>query len=201
MGPKKLKRMLGTIAGKLDSRRTPYALIDGFALNMYGIPRYTADLVFMAEQSDREKITANLAKAGFDCRNETEVFARFESEVDFFGRVECMFVRTRDGRDMLDHRMTATDSEIGTLPVVQPTDYIILKLMAIANQPEGSVEDEADIRSVLECYKLNQIPAWCGALDRGRIELFAERFGQKSTVVKLFQAVFEPPAPRRVFAL
>lgn len=201
MGPKRIQKMLEIIAETLDFRETPYALIGSFALNLYGVPKLASDLDLIADQRDREVITARLEKAGFHCCNETDVFSRFESEVELYSRVECMFVRTQDGRDILDRCVHATDLATGKPPVVQPTDYILLKLMAMANQPGRSAEDEADIRSVLECYNWDQVPAWCGPLDKERIESFAGRFGQKSTVEKLFQTVFEPPAPKRVFAL
>jgi hypothetical protein len=193
--------MLGIVTGQLDSRQIPFALIGAFALGLYGIPRYTADLDLLADHCDREKITGILEKLDFQCRHETDVFAQFDSELGIYGSVDCMFVRTEDGRDILGRRVYVNDSAMGTVPVVQPTDYIVLKLMAMANQPGRSAGDEADIRSVLECYRLDQIPSWCGPPDKERIEDFSGRFGQEKVVKRLFREIFNAQSPGRLFVL
>jgi hypothetical protein len=102
---------------------------------------------------------------------------------------------------MLSRRRYATDPALGVIPVVQPTDYILLKLMSMVNQPGGFIEEEADIRSILESYKMNRIPAWCGALDKERIETFAGKLGRELVVERLFKEVFEPLPSREMFVL
>ena len=187
MGSQKLQKILSVITRQMDSRQIPFALIGAFALGMYGIPRYTADLDLLADYRDLEEITAILDKLDFRCRQKTEAFAQFDSELGIYGSVDCMFVQTQDGRAMLGRRVRVTDPVMGAVPVVQPTDYIVLKLMAMANQPERGAGDESDIRSVLDCYRLNQIPLWCGSLDRKRIESFSIKFGQEKVIRRLFK--------------
>lgn len=201
MNSQMLQRVLCEIAGTLDSYRTPYALTGSFALKLYGIPRFSVNLELIADKRDREEVTAKLEKVNFHCCNKTEIYSRFESENDICGRVDCMFIHTRDGREMLARRRYATDSAAGAVPVAQPTDYIALKLISMANQPGGSFEDEADIRSVLELYKMDQVPTWCGSFDKERIETFAGKLGQESVVEKLFQEVFAPPPSSEMFVL
>jgi hypothetical protein len=159
------------------------------------------DLELIADRRDREELTARLEKADFHCCNETETHSRFECENDIYGRVECMFVSTRDGREMLGRCRYAADSAAGAVPVVQPTDFVVLKLMSMANQPGGSVEDEADIRSVLELHKRDRLPAWCGTLDKERIESFAAKLGQEPAVEKLFKEAFSPLPSTDMFVL
>lgn len=201
MGSQKLQKILGVITGELDSRQIPFALIGALALGIYGVPRYTADLDLLAEYRDLEEITAVLEKMDFRCRQKTEAFAQFDSELGIYGRVDCMFVQTQDGRDMLGRRVYVTDPVMGTVPVVQPADYIVLKLMAMANQPERAAGDESDIRSVLGCYRLNQIPPWCGPLDRERIEKFAIKFGQEKVLKRLFQEASKTSTPGEGFVI
>jgi hypothetical protein len=112
-----------------------------------------------------------------------------------------MFIRTRHGREILGRRKYSTDSAMEAVPVIQPTDYIVIKLISMTNQPGGSLEDEADIRSILELYKMEEIPAWCGSLDKERIEAFAGKLGQELVVEKLFQEVFEPLPSNKSFVL
>ena len=196
-----LQRVLFEITGTLDSSRIPYALMDSFALKLYGSPQFALNLDLIADKRDREGLTAKLEKVNFHCCDKSEIYSRFESEGDICGRVECMFIRTRDGREILDRRKYTTDSAMGSVPVIQPTDYIVMKLISMTNQPWGSVEDEADIRSVLELYKMGQIPTWCGPLDKERIKTFARKLGQELVVERLFQEVFEPLPSSKMFVL
>ncbi len=201
MSSQMMQKMLNKITGTLESREIPYSLMGSLALEFYGIPRFAESLELIADTRDREGLTAKLEKVNFHCRNKTEICSRFESEQDICGRVECMFIHTRDGHEILDRSRHATDSVAGAVPVIQPTDYIVLKLIAMANQPEGSVDDEADIRSVLELYKRDRIPTWCGPLDKERIKTFAKKLGQELVVEKIFQEVFEPFPSNEVFVL
>ena len=87
-----------------------------------------------------------------------------------------MFVNTPEGRDILKKGIAIKDELLGDHPVIQPTDYIILKLMAIANNPEQGSKDEGDIIDVLRLNKEGLIPETFDGLDKRRIYLFAERF-------------------------
>jgi hypothetical protein len=201
MGSQKLMKILSVIGGQMDSRQIPFALIGALALGMYGIPRFTADLDLLADYRDLEEIAEILEKLDFRCRQKMEVFAQFDSELGIYGRVDCMFVQTQDGRDMLGRRIFVTDPVMGKVPVVQPADYIVLKLLAMANQPERGAGDESDIRSLLDCYRLDQIPSWCGPLDRERIEKFAIKFGQEEVFKKLFQEPTKTSLPGEGFII
>ena len=86
--------------------------------------------------------------------------------------------------------MLASDELIGTYPVIQPTDYIILKLMAIANNPDRSQKDEGDIVAVMNLYKNRLIPENFEPLDRDKVYFFAEKFGQKEKAQRYFDKVF-----------
>ncbi|GAF87302.1 unnamed protein product, partial [marine sediment metagenome] len=73
---------------------------------------------------------------------------------------------------------------------IRPTDYIILKLMAIANKPERCSKDEGDILDVLKLYREGLIPGIFEKLDKEMILLFAERFGQRERAESLLDKTF-----------
>ena len=87
----------------------------------------------------------------------TKSFAQFDSELGVLGKIDFMFVSTADGRDILERSTTVKDELLGDHPVIQPTDFIILKLMAMANNPERISKDEADILDVLKVSEENLI--------------------------------------------
>jgi len=95
-----------------------------------------------------------------------------------------MFVSTQDGRDIIKRSFSVNDEIFGKIRVIQPSDYIILKLMAIANNPDRSIKDEADLSGFFDLHKNNLIPKYFDALDMDKIMLFADRFGLKKFIEK-----------------
>ncbi len=158
---------------------------------MYGLPRFTSDIDILAEEAFRPLILSIFKKLGYECFQQNNSFAQFDSELGVLGKIDVMFVTTPDGKGMLRKKIMVEEPVMGIFPVVQPTDYIILKLMAIANNPERSAHDEADIISVLEMHKNNRIPAQFDSLDKEKIVVFAERFGLKKKIMNIFEVVFK----------
>ena len=115
------------------------------------------------------------------------MFAQFDSEMGVLGRIDFMFVSTQDGIDMLNRCIYIQDDLWGRIPVVQPTDYIILKLMAIANNPDRSGGDEADIVVLLRCCREDMLSDDFEPLQKDRLIQFAEKFKQKKRIQELLE--------------
>lgn len=130
-------------------------------------------------------------KMGYTCYQKTGSFAQFDSELGVLGKIDFMFVTTPDGKDILKRSIIIRDELLGIHPVIQPTDYLILKLMAIANNPGRSPKDEADILDVLKLYKNDLIPKNFKPLDKNRVYLFADRFGLRIKIEEYFGKVFD----------
>jgi hypothetical protein len=150
MASPKLKNILAILHEKLTERGIAHALIGAMAMAVYGMPRYTADIDLMADARHRAKIREFMAKLGFDCFQDTDAFAQFDSEPGVYGKVDFMFARTEDGFAMLERAVLLKDEFFGEIPVVQPTDYAVLKLMAIANNPDRKIHDTADLESLFK---------------------------------------------------
>ena len=101
----------------------------------------------------------------------------------------------------MNRRILVKDELLGDHPVIQPTDFIILKLMAIANNPERISKDEGDILGVLKVNEEDLIHEAFGKLDRGRIYLFAERFGQRERIESLLEKISRDPSKPEKFEL
>ena len=130
-----------------------------------------------------------MKKLGYHCYQKTDTFAQFESELGAMGYIDFMFVNTPDGLNILNRSIVVEDELLGKISVVQPTDFIILKLMAIANNPDRSIKDEADLSAFIQLYQNRLLPDFFEPLDRARINLFADRFGQKKLIDKYFDQV------------
>ena len=168
----------------------PCSLNGALALGLYGLPRFTADIDLLVEGRFWSRISLIMEKLGYTCYQKTDSFAQFDSEMGVLGKIDFMFVNTPEGKDILKRSIITGDELIGTYPVIQPTDYIILKLMAIANNPGRSQKDEGDILAVMNLYKNRLIPENFEPLDMDRVYLFAEKFSQKDKAQKYFDEIF-----------
>lgn len=189
MSSLKLTNILNLISENLAEKDIPYCLIGAFALSIYGLPKYTSDIDLLTEGRFWPMISSIMKRLGYTCFQKTRSFAQFDSELGVYGKVDFMFVNTPEGKDILKRSTLIEDALLGNHPVLQPTDYIILKLMAIANNPERGPKDEADIHDVLRLYKEDLIFSKFEPLNKDRIFLFAEWFGQKDRVLSLFNKV------------
>ncbi len=184
MTSKKLYTVLDIIKRNLSESRIPFALIGGFALGAYGMPRYTADIDLLSHMMYGPDISRMMARLGYHCLQQTDSFAQFNSDFGVLGKIDFMFVATPEGEKILQESIMVDDELLGKTPVVQPTDYVILKLMAIANNPERRVKDEADIAAFFQLSDKDLLPGCFEPLDRKKILLFAERFRQRGLIEK-----------------
>jgi hypothetical protein len=187
---KKLTNILKIITDNLTQEHIPYSLIGALTLSLYGLPRFTADIDLLTEARFWSRLSPIMKKLGYNCYQKTKSFAQFDSEMGVLGKIDFMFVSTPEGEDMLKKSILANDELIGTYNVIQPTDYIILKLMAIANNPGRSQKDEGDILAVMNLYKNRLIPENFEPLDMDRVYLFAEKFSQKEKAQRYFDEIF-----------
>ncbi len=184
MKPEKLTNMLAIISDKFSQRQIPFCLIGALALGLYGHPRYTSDIDILVKESSWPDISEIMEKLGYTCFQKTSAFAQFDSELGVFGKVDFMFVKTEEGKGFIRNSTKVNEEYFDGTPVIQPTDYIILKLMAIANNPERSLKDEADISDFFRMYEKNLIASDFDKLDKPKILIFGEKFGMQSVINK-----------------
>lgn len=180
----KLTRMLSIISDSLSRKKIPFCLIGAMALGEYGLPRYTSDIDLPTLGNDWLEIASTMERLDYECVQKTDVFAQFDSKRGICGKVDFMFVNTPDGKDMIKRSIPVEDALFGNISIIQPTDYIILKLMAMANNPHRRIRDESDISGFFDLYKNDLLPKYFEDLDVDKIIRFADRFGQRKCVEK-----------------
>lgn len=172
----KLRKVLSDLRRNLEAADIPHALIGAMALSFYGIPRYTADIDLLSDQRHKPPILQILAELGFDCFQDTEVFAQFDSEKSAYGKVDFMFVSTAEGRTILERAVLVEDELLGENSVVQPTDYAVLKLMSIANNPDRKNHDTADLEAMFKSVAAGLLDSAFDPVEIHHLRRFAERF-------------------------
>lgn len=188
------KKKLENVTGHLRNRSIPYAIIGAFALGYYGFPRYTADIDLLSEKKFKKSISDVMTQQGYRCFHDTDSFAQFDSERNNLWSVDFLFVETDDGKSMIQNSIEVENESIGKHPVIQPSDYIILKIMAIANNPGRTHRDAADIISLLQMYNKHILLKPFNRIEKDRVFKFAEKFGQVQLVKDLFEKAQEQDA-------
>lgn len=199
--PPKLANVLAIVTDNLKRENIPFGLIGAMARAVYGFPRYTSDIDLAAEGRHADRIREILENLGYRCFQMTQSFGQFDSEMGVLGKIDLLFLSTPEGRRILENRTTVPDEFFGEVDVIQPTDYIILKLMAIANDPDRTAGDEADIVSVLKASEKGQIRAEFDGIDRNRILNLAERFRQTERMERLLKITAGKPKAKGMFFL
>jgi len=172
----KLKHVLSIICDNLSQKGVPHAIIGAMALSLYGMPRFTADIDLLSDELHRKIILDVMKNLGYDCFQDTGTFAQFDSELGVYGKVDFMFVNTYDGRTMLKGAIDINDEIIGVVPVVQPTDYVVLKLMAIANNSDRRAQDMADIDTLFRSVTAGFLDPAFNPINVNQLQKFAARF-------------------------
>ena len=199
--PPKLSKVLAIITGHLRREDILFGLIGAMARAVYGFPRYTSDIDLAAEGRQADRIRMILEKLGYRCFQMTRNFGQFDSELGVLGKIDLLFLSTPEGIRMLESRAAVQDDVFGEVDVIQPTDYIILKLMAIANNPDRTAGDEADIVSVLKASEKGQIRSEFDEIDRNKILNLAERFRQTARMERLLKTTTGKPKAKGMLFL
>ncbi|MFW5640992.1 MAG: nucleotidyl transferase AbiEii/AbiGii toxin family protein [Thermodesulfobacteriota bacterium] len=194
-------KMFSMLTRRFDEQNIPFAAIGAMALSAYGLPRFTADIDLLSESAHRNKIYNILTEAGFTCFQETETFAQFDSEMGVYGKVDLMFVGTPAGKAMLKRRIRVSDDLLGEYPVIQPSDYIVLKLMATANDPSRLARDEADIAVLLSHIRPKNLSVLFEPIQRDRILEFARQFRLEKQMKRLFKKYLDSVLDKKFYVL
>lgn len=172
----KLKHLLSILCSHLSEKKVPHAIIGAMALSLYGMPRFTADIDLLSDGMHRKVVLELMKELDYECFQDAGNFAQFDSELGVYGKVDFMFVNTDDGRSILERSVDLKDDVLGEVPVVQPTDYAVLKLMAIANNNERRVRDMADLEILFRSVAAGFLDPSFQPINVDLLKKFASRF-------------------------
>ncbi len=145
-----------------------HALIGGFALSSYGFHRATLDIDFLAEGSKKNLIIQTFLQNGFELKYESDEVLQFIG----FGFVDVLLANRPLSLMMLDKAIE--NSQLGVY-VVQPEDFVGLKIQAYMNDPQRELQDKADIQNILKMPHIKM----------DEIKKYADLFGEWNNILKL----------------
>lgn len=172
------KLVLDKLLSAFEREGISHALMGGFALGAWGIPRATIDVDFLVDRDDMEKVDRIMKEQTYECRFRSENVSQYVSPLGVFGEVDFLHAFRAASREMLD-RAEERDVFGGSLKVrvLRPEDLVGLKLQAIRNDPGRSSADMGDIESILAAHGAR--------LDWKLIERYCTLLGMEETYSRL----------------
>jgi hypothetical protein len=145
------KLVLKNLLTAFSERNINYALMGGFAMGAWRVPRGTVDIDFLVDREDMEKVDAVMKGLGYECRYRSENVSQYISPLSVFGEVDFLHAFRTPSLAMLERAIVLRmfDGSI-SVRVLMMEDLIGLKVQAIANDKKRKAGDLADIESLME---------------------------------------------------
>ncbi len=172
------KLVLGRLLGEFEARRIRYALMGGFALGLWGVPRATVDMDFLAAREDMGHVHEILSAMGYDRAHHSENVSQYTSPLAIFGEIDFVHAFRRVSLGMLSRAVSKPVFQgEHTIKVLVPEDIIGLKVQAMANNPSRKAGDLADIDSLMALHGRH--------LDWARVEAYFRVFQMEELAIQL----------------
>lgn len=147
------EKVLTSLLTDFEAHRIRYALMGGFALSLWGVPRATVDLDFLVALDDMKAVHEVLTSMGYERVHHSENVSQYRSTVQDLGEIDFIHAFRKASEGML---VRAVSRQIlggrKTIRILQPEDIIGLKVQAIANNPSRRPMDQADIEALMQLY-------------------------------------------------
>ncbi|NIM01880.1 MAG: hypothetical protein GTN57_13295 [Acidobacteria bacterium] len=143
-------KVIGEVAGFLDRENVPFMLAGAFALHAYGLSRATSDLDFVTEASVREPLVKFLESLGYETLYASPGYSNHLHPETEMGRVDLIYVEGETARRLFDDPGTSFRLGGLTLRVPRPEHLAAMKVHAMKNDPDRTLQEMADIRFLLQ---------------------------------------------------
>jgi predicted nucleotidyltransferase len=144
----KFSKALPILLSELQSHQIEHALVGGLALSVLGAARTTFDADFMILLNQADQVDQIMKKIGYEALHKTQDVANYKSSDPDMGQVDFLFAHRRYALSMLKRARPV--SLLGhSVKVIQPEDLIGLKVQSGSNDPDRTLQDNADIEDIL----------------------------------------------------
>jgi hypothetical protein len=126
-----------------------FAIIGAFALHAYGLTRATSDLDFITDIRAQDKLIPFLEKLGYETLYVSSGYSNHLHTDPGMGRLDFVYVSGKTSRQLLG--AAAKTFILGGITVAVPrAEHIAaMKIQAMKNDPERSLQDMADIQFLM----------------------------------------------------
>lgn len=147
------KLVLKELLNAFTEQNIRYALMGGFALGAWGVPRGTVDIDLLVHREDMEKVDRIMQGLGYECKYRSENVSQYISPLNIFGEVDFLHAFRTPSLGMLQRAEgRALFSDNIAIKVLKIEDLIGFKVQAIANNESRKAVDLQDIEALMEMH-------------------------------------------------
>jgi hypothetical protein len=143
------ERALSDIGDFLDDREVPWAVIGGLSLAALGFPRSTLDLDVVVPARVQDELIGHLEDEGFRTLHRSAGYSNHQHPDPERGRLDFVYVRGETAKKLFSSTLTVAGPQGRELRVPKPEHLIAMKVLAMKNDPERTLQDLADVRLLL----------------------------------------------------
>lgn len=147
------KLVLEKILSAFEQSDVRYALVGGFALGVWGVPRATVDIDFLVLRDDLGKVREIMTAFDYQCIHASDNVSQYVAPLKTFGEVDFLHAFRTPSVEMLkrsgEHSIYGGSLKI---KVARPEDLIGLKVQAMANDEARKISDLADIEALMAAH-------------------------------------------------
>lgn len=139
-----------------QNRHIRYALIGGFALSLWGVPRATVVLDFLVNREDMAAVHDLMVSLGYSRYHHSDNVSQYLAAEHILGEVDFLHAFRPASLGML--KRTVPRELFGrtmTVQVISLEDLIGLKIQALVHDPTRRATDLADIEDLLAIHQPN----------------------------------------------
>jgi hypothetical protein len=149
-------RVLRLLAGFLNQTRTPWGVIGGLAMAVYGSARTTLDVDIVVDAGVQDSLIAFLEGQGYETLHRSAGYSNHLHADPDFGRVDVVYVRDDTSRELFGDVERHPGPEGLEIPVPRREHLAAMKAYSIRNDPARKLRELADIRALLESPDVNR---------------------------------------------
>ena len=145
-----IRLVLERLLSQFAAAHIQYALMGGFALGAWGVPRATMDIDFLVRREDSDGIDRIMRDLEYECRYRSENVSQYVSPLKIYGQVDFLHAFRKASLAMLERAEPRSVFENAMrLPVLRPEDIVGLKVQAMKNDTQRAARDRDDILRLL----------------------------------------------------
>ena len=142
-------RVLETVGGFLEREGFAYAVAGAFGLQAYGLARATYDLDLVAPAQAQPKLLFFLESLGYETLHASAGYSNHVHSDPELGRVDFVYVEGETSRRLFAGCKRTFSGGGRAIPVPRPEHLAAMKVQAMQNDPERTLQDMADIGFLL----------------------------------------------------
>ena len=124
-------------------------MVGAFGLHAYGLARATSDLEFVTEAEAQAKVITFLESLGYETLHSSTGYSNHLHLDPSMGRVDLVYIRGETKTELFEAATDRLSLEGMTVPVPKPEHLAAMKVQAMKNDPERTLQEMADIHFLL----------------------------------------------------